>query len=85
MAALVACIANVRFGPPKIGNRLSPLDKHLGHANSEFHNYHQAQLPLICYSERRKEYHRYEECIKPYCRSCVTMSFESQAIRSIIG
>ena len=47
MAALAARIANERFGSLKIGSRLSPLNEHLGHANSEFHNYHQASLLLI--------------------------------------
>ena len=42
MAGLAARIANERFGSLKIGKRLSPLNEHLGHANSEFHNYHQA-------------------------------------------
>jgi hypothetical protein len=37
--ALSGRIANERFGPVKIGNRLSPRDEHLGHADSVFHDY----------------------------------------------
>ena len=47
MAALAARIANDRFGSLKIGRRLSPLNEHLGHANSEFHNYLQAAARVI--------------------------------------
>ena len=41
MATLAARIANERFGSLKVGSRLSSLNEHLRHADSEFHNYHQ--------------------------------------------
>jgi hypothetical protein len=47
LAALLSRIKNEPFGSLKIGSRLSPLDQHLGHANSEVHNYHQAELLLM--------------------------------------